>query len=264
MIGVIRDANSNKGKNMRSRRIKNGKAIMLSSLTATFLISCWAAPRINAAEIANLDSLGRVIESGTWQERNAAAKTISSAPIADTSQAIGILVNAIESELKNPVSPDRVGRRFRLSITGFLKREYTATLLKISPKPSSYLHAFVDTAQGVIREWVVTRVMAAQGDESVHPEVRVMAQEARDQEKRFWAIEGLSAYKDTNDVAIFEKALSDGWRVVDTIPDVYLEDGSPAASPGYPIRSVAIKALRQLGYLIGTNEQGLYMYKEEK
>ena len=206
----------------------------------------WSAPIVSASDDQQLDSLISLLNSGNWQSRMMAAREIGSIPIDDTSRAMGILIRAIESEFENPVSLDVSLIGSDMSDSELLRREYTSTLIKISPFPSAFLRAFVDTAKGEMRDWVLT-ALAIQGDKSVHDDVRIIASTSPSPWIRLRAFEGLRAYRDSSDVDLFEKALSDTFRT-EALTDIYLEDGSRGVNPAYPIRSQAMMALRDLGF----------------
>jgi hypothetical protein len=209
----------------------------------------------------SMDSLLSQLRSDNSGTRLKAVKQLDTTAIADTTKVLSALIAAIQSEIDTPISLEKFTSGSSATITEFLKFRYSEALSKLSPFPSAYLRTFVDTAQGEIRQWIIITVLAKQKDETVHHEVKRVAEESQDPSTLLRAFDGLMQYEDTNDVTFFEKALSDNWLVIDTIPDTFLEDGSPAITPVYPIRSAAMRALSKMGYSIGKNEKGYYIYK---
>jgi len=242
-----------KSYHLLTRRIFIGVAIFLLTMAANSFAS--------NADDQPIDSVLSQLKSDNWHSRLIAIKQLDSIPIDDTTRVLNSLIDAIRSEIENPISLDRFTEGSHATISEFLKYQYSAELSILSPLPSEYLRTFVDTAQGEIRQWIVLTVLAKQRDESVHGEIKSIAVESQDPSTRLLAFDGLMQYEDTNDVEFFERALSDNWLVIDTIPDIRLEDGSPAIGSGYPIRSAAMRALRKMGYSIGKNDEGYYIYK---
>jgi len=233
--------------------------ILKYTLYMTFI---WAGLICSTASCRepNAEELEQMIQSPIWTDRwGVADKLISSANL-DTNRTVQILLNAIRSEIENPVSTEyRIGSYRTISET--LLQQYFFALVSLGPSIATALHSYADSTAVSFRPWPLM-ALGFLKDQSIYEDIKRLTSYP-DPLVRSMAISALVEYGKIGDISIFERALSDSFSVK-TTTHIILEDGKPATAMVFPIREQAISALRKLNLTVSRDSAGKFIIVKPK
>lgn len=177
-----------------------------------------------------------------------------------TLRSIDEIARNLEIEITTPSSNEQVHGSY-LTISENKLNILTLKLANLEPTVVGQLSDTLRYLPVEVQNWIVI-ALGLQEDKSVVNKLRNIVSSDRNLFLRIMAIEALAVFRDSANVQLFERALSDTSRVK-VYSDTYTEDGINYSFV-YPIREAGYRTLRRMNISVTLDSTGNFIIEKPK
>jgi HEAT repeat protein len=160
----------------------------------------------------SLNAVNSLLESNEWPDRAAAVGRLQESDEIDSTTAVNLLITALESEIKNPLSNEHATGTY-VSITEFLRNRYCLGLISYGKKAEEIIIPLLNSTSGELHSRLLI-VLGHLRNEKYLDDVRRIFRNSPDGYLRLFALRALIKNDKKEDIKLFKDALKDDFKVV--------------------------------------------------
>lgn len=158
----------------------------------------------------SLNAVNSLLESNEWRDRAAAVGRLQESNEIDSTTAVNLLISALESEIKNPLSTEHATGTY-VSITEFLRNRYCLGLISYGKKAEEIIIPLLNSISGELHSRLLI-VLGHLKNEKYLDDVRGIFRNSPDGYLRLFALRALIKNAKDEDIPLFKQALKDDFQ----------------------------------------------------